>query len=82
MDPTDLTVEILKGIRDEVRSTNDRLDGANLRLDRLSGSALGSMITRGGLRRWRVGWGERSLRPAAAVQGESGRQPNRVARDR
>jgi|HubBroStandDraft_6_1064221.scaffolds.fasta_scaffold34479_2 hypothetical protein len=40
MDPTDLTVEILKGIRDEVRSTNDRLDGlradTNQRLDRLS----------------------------------------------
>jgi hypothetical protein len=27
MDPTDLTVEILKGIRDGVHSTNERLDG-------------------------------------------------------
>ena len=40
MEPTDLTVEILKGIRDEVRSANDRLDGlradTNQRLDRLS----------------------------------------------
>jgi hypothetical protein len=27
MDPTDLTVEILKGIRDGVQSTNERLDG-------------------------------------------------------
>jgi uncharacterized coiled-coil DUF342 family protein len=27
MEPTDLTVEILKGIRDEVHTTNERLDG-------------------------------------------------------
>ncbi len=27
MEPTDLTVEILKGIRDGVESTNERLDG-------------------------------------------------------
>jgi predicted HAD superfamily phosphohydrolase len=31
MQPTDLTIEILKGIRDEVRTTNVRLDA--LRLD-------------------------------------------------
>lgn len=33
MDPTDLTVEILKDIRSELRSTNQRLDGTNHRLD-------------------------------------------------
>jgi hypothetical protein len=27
MEPTDLTIEILKGIRDEVHQTNERLDG-------------------------------------------------------
>ena len=26
MEPTDLTIEILRGIRDEVRTTNERLD--------------------------------------------------------
>ncbi len=42
MEPTDLTIEILKGIRDEVRATNSRLDmlteglgETNGRLDRL-----------------------------------------------
>jgi hypothetical protein len=49
MQPTDLTIEILKGIRDEVRATNirvdglrdelrgtnDRVDGTNLRIDAL-----------------------------------------------
>jgi hypothetical protein len=39
MQSTDLTVEILKGIRDEIRDTNTRLDAlrgdTNTRLDRL-----------------------------------------------
>ena len=39
MQPTDLTIEILKGIRDEVRDTNSRLDvirgDTNGRLDAL-----------------------------------------------
>src|SRR5262245_41805396 len=30
---SDITVEILKDIRDEIRSTNQRLDSANQRLD-------------------------------------------------
>jgi hypothetical protein len=29
MEPTDVTIEILKGIRDEVRGTNVRLDAIN-----------------------------------------------------
>jgi hypothetical protein len=29
MQPTDVTIEILKGIRDEVRGTNERLDAMN-----------------------------------------------------
>jgi len=33
MEPTDLTIEILKSIRDEIRSTNERLDKTNERLD-------------------------------------------------
>ncbi len=33
MEPSDLTVEILKSIRDEVRGTNARLDQTNARLD-------------------------------------------------
>jgi chromosome segregation ATPase len=33
MDPTELTIEVLKTIRDELRGTNTRLDTANLRLD-------------------------------------------------
>jgi uncharacterized coiled-coil DUF342 family protein len=33
MDPTDITVEILRDIRDGVRNTNDRLDHTNDRLD-------------------------------------------------
>lgn len=33
MDPTDITVEILKSIRDEVRGTNVRLDQTVERLD-------------------------------------------------
>ncbi len=32
---SDLTVEILKEIRDELRNTNGRLDGTNQRLERL-----------------------------------------------
>jgi len=35
MDPTDLTIEILKDIRDEVRKTNERVDTTNERLDEL-----------------------------------------------
>ena len=35
MDPTDLTIEILKDIRNAARATNDRLDLTNERLDRL-----------------------------------------------
>jgi hypothetical protein len=34
MEPTDLTIEILKGIREELRGTNARIDGTNERLDR------------------------------------------------
>jgi hypothetical protein len=33
MQPSDLTIEILKGIRDEVRGINSRLDVTNSRLD-------------------------------------------------
>jgi len=33
MEPTDLTIEILKGIRDEAHKTNERLDQTNQRLD-------------------------------------------------
>ncbi|MBI2898452.1 MAG: hypothetical protein HYY06_33180 [Deltaproteobacteria bacterium] len=33
MSPTDLTVEILREIRDEIRTTNQRLDMTNQRLD-------------------------------------------------
>jgi ABC-type transporter Mla subunit MlaD len=33
MEPTDLTIEILKDIRSAVRATNDRLDATNDRLD-------------------------------------------------
>lgn len=36
MEPTDLTIELLKGIRDEGRKTNERIDGTNARLDALS----------------------------------------------
>ena len=35
MEPTDLTIEILKGIREEGRKTNERLDVTNDRLDEL-----------------------------------------------
>jgi hypothetical protein len=35
MEPTDLTIEILKGIREEVRKTNERLEVTNDRLDEL-----------------------------------------------
>jgi uncharacterized protein YPO0396 len=35
MEPTDLTIEILKGIRDEAHKTNERLDTTNDRLDEL-----------------------------------------------
>ena len=34
MEPTDLTIEILKGIREEARKTNERLQETNERLDR------------------------------------------------
>ena len=33
MEPTDITIEILKDIRDGVRSTNARIDSTNARLD-------------------------------------------------
>jgi hypothetical protein len=33
MQPGDVTIEILKGIRDEVRQTNVRLDETNVRLE-------------------------------------------------
>jgi hypothetical protein len=33
MEPTDITVEILRDIRDEVRNTNVRIDHTNERLD-------------------------------------------------
>jgi chromosome segregation ATPase len=35
MEPTDLTIEILKGIREETHKTNERLDKTNDRLDEL-----------------------------------------------
>jgi archaellum component FlaC len=35
MEPTDLSIEILKGIREEGRRTNERLDETNSRLDAL-----------------------------------------------
>ncbi|HEY8087702.1 MAG TPA: hypothetical protein VIF09_07655 [Polyangiaceae bacterium] len=35
MEPTDLTIEILKGIREEAQKTNERLDRTNDRLDGL-----------------------------------------------
>src|SRR4051812_19203364 len=37
MEPTDLTIEILKSIRDEVKSLGTRVDATNSHLDRLSG---------------------------------------------
>jgi hypothetical protein len=33
MEPTDVTIEVLKGIRDELRGTNARLDTINAHLD-------------------------------------------------
>jgi chromosome segregation ATPase len=33
MEPTDVTIEVLKGIRDELRGTNARLDTTNTHLD-------------------------------------------------
>jgi hypothetical protein len=33
MSPTEITIEILESIRDEVRATNTRLDATNTRLD-------------------------------------------------
>jgi hypothetical protein len=33
MEPTDLTIEILKDIRDGVRGTNTRIDATNARID-------------------------------------------------
>jgi hypothetical protein len=35
MEPNDLTIEILQGIREEARKTNDRLDTLVDRMDRL-----------------------------------------------
>jgi len=35
MEPTDLTIEILEGIREETHTTNERLDKTNDRLDEL-----------------------------------------------
>lgn len=35
MEPKDLTIEILEGIRDEGRKTNERLNETNERLERL-----------------------------------------------
>jgi|HubBroStandDraft_4_1064222.scaffolds.fasta_scaffold343647_2 chromosome segregation ATPase len=35
MEPTDVTLEVLKGIRDELRGTNARLDTTNMRLERV-----------------------------------------------
>jgi predicted nucleic acid-binding Zn-ribbon protein len=35
MEPTDLTIEILKGIREESRRTNQQLDRTNEQLDEL-----------------------------------------------
>ncbi|HEV3191011.1 MAG TPA: hypothetical protein VGY54_10965 [Polyangiaceae bacterium] len=37
MQSNDLTIEILKGIRDEIHETNTRLDETNTRLDVLRG---------------------------------------------
>lgn len=46
MEDSDLTIEILKSIRDGVRDTNARIDETNARLDqtnaRLDGRSLGS----------------------------------------
>jgi predicted nucleic acid-binding Zn-ribbon protein len=42
MEPHDITVDILKSIRDEVRQTNSRLDQTNSRLDQTN-SRLKSM---------------------------------------
>ena len=36
MEPTDLTIEVLQGIRQEVRGLGARLDGTNERLDAMS----------------------------------------------
>jgi hypothetical protein len=33
MNPTDLTIEILKSIRDEVRTMNERIDSSDVRMD-------------------------------------------------
>ena len=35
MEPTDLTIEILKSIRDEAKITNSRIESTNARLDAL-----------------------------------------------
>lgn len=37
MEPSDITVEILKSIRDEVKQTNVRLDQTNVRLEHMRG---------------------------------------------
>ncbi|MFN7132842.1 MAG: hypothetical protein ACK4N5_12225 [Myxococcales bacterium] len=41
MTPTDLTVQILREIRDEIRSTNARLDQTNARLEGLEKRVVG-----------------------------------------
>ena len=35
MEPTDVTIEILRDIRDEIRQTNSRIDGTNERVESL-----------------------------------------------
>ncbi len=45
MEPTDLTVHILREIRDEIRNTNSRLDQTNSRLDQAN-SRLDQTISR------------------------------------
>ena len=51
MSPTEITIEILKSIRDEVRATNTRLDvmstrldAANTRLDETNACIVGSEL--------------------------------------
>jgi hypothetical protein len=44
MEPTDLTIEILKGIRDEGRKTNEELRNLSHRVDRLEKSTAGGFV--------------------------------------
>jgi hypothetical protein len=44
MEPTDLTIEILKSIRDEVRGLNGRVDQTNARLDQVEKRIVDSEI--------------------------------------